>query len=326
MPDADYAAGEGAVAGPGQPTTEPELDGALVVTEASSAPIEAVAVPASGTGEIPLVPVVSRTRIPHLGHALILGVGLLAGLICAAILLFVGVHFHLFGVSDINQAARRMDYNLLTMLCMYVIGFVPVAALMPYMWRRSFAAGIQWNFDAVRQHWKRLVAVGVGIFCIAAVAPILFHFPKTSPIQQMLNSWGAAGMMFVFAVTVAPFFEELVFRGFLLPAFATAVDWSGEKLTGGIAPELGPKDHPRWSVAGMVVGSAITSVLFALLHASQTGHAWGPVVVLWCVSMVLCGVRLAARSVSASMVTHASYNFIVFLVILVGLIRHHPGH
>ena len=130
--------------------------------------------------------------------------------------------------------------------------------------------------------------------------------------------------MFGFAVTLAPFFEEMAFRGFLLPALATAWDWISEKSTGKSARPLAADGHPQWSIPAMIFASILTSLPFALLHADQTGKALGPFLLLITVSLILCAVRLKTRSLAASTLVHASYNFLIFFLMLIstGGFRH----
>jgi membrane protease YdiL (CAAX protease family) len=54
-----------------------------------------------------------------------------------------------------------------------------------------------------------------------------------------------------------------------------------------------------------------------MMHASQIGHAWGAVAMLFCVSVVLCEVRLRLRSVAASTLVHMSYNSALFVAMIV---------
>lgn len=68
----------------------------------------------------------------------------------------------------------------------------------------------------------------------------------------------------------------------------------------------------------MIVGSVLTSVPFALMHAEQTGYSLGPFLLLVCVSMVLCWVRLGTRSLAASVLVHSTYNFLLFSLMLAG--------
>jgi hypothetical protein len=68
----------------------------------------------------------------------------------------------------------------------------------------------------------------------------------------------------------------------------------------------------------MVIASVLTTIPFALLHADQQGHSLGPFLLLVTVSLILCAVRLVTRSLAASTLVHACYNFLIFLTMLVG--------
>ena len=57
---------------------------------------------------------------------------------------------------------------------------------------------------------------------------------------------------------------------------------------------------------------------FAAMHADQQGYALGPFLLLVAISLVLCAVRLRTRSVAASVLVHASYNFLLFSLMLLG--------
>lgn len=265
-------------------------------------------------------------RIPHFGHVLLLLLLLLAGTICSVILALVAVHFHLFGVSTPDQVQESMFYNIGIMGLLYLIAFLPGAAVFPLLWRRRVLEGLQWSgASAIRLRW-RLFGLGVGCAGVALALQSVLHLPRNTPIQQMLNSPQAAWLMFAFGVTAAPLCEEILFRGFLLPSACTAFDWTREKITRTAPPALLPDQHPRWSLPAMIFGAAITSVFFALLHASQTGNAKGVLVMLWSMGMVLSGIRLKTRSLAASTLTHASYNFTLFLMMLIGTHGFHNFH
>ena len=68
----------------------------------------------------------------------------------------------------------------------------------------------------------------------------------------------------------------------------------------------------------MGAASVVTSLLFALLHGDQTGYSLGPFLLLVCVSLVLSWARLGTRSLAASVVVHACYNFILFSFMFLG--------
>lgn len=130
--------------------------------------------------------------------------------------------------------------------------------------------------------------------------------------------------MFAFGVTLAPFCEEIFFRGFLLPSLATAYDWCGERFKHLPPRPLDENAHPQWSLAAMIAASILTSIPFALMHANQQGHSLGPLVAVYAVSLILCAVRLKTRSLAASTIVHACYNFMIFSAMLIstGGFRH----
>ncbi len=68
----------------------------------------------------------------------------------------------------------------------------------------------------------------------------------------------------------------------------------------------------------MVVGSIVTSIPFARMHAAADRLSLGPFLLLVCVSLVLCWVRLCTRSLAASILVHACYNFMLFLFMMFG--------
>ena len=66
----------------------------------------------------------------------------------------------------------------------------------------------------------------------------------------------------------------------------------------------------------MIFGALVVSAPFALMHSAQVGQAWGPLMLLYCVSLILCAVRLATRSLAASTLVHSAYNCMLFTVML----------
>jgi uncharacterized protein len=267
--------------------------------------------------ELPPVPR-REPRVPHFGHVLLMLLLLLAGLICAVIAALIAVHFHAFGVSGFERMQESMAYNLGIMAVMYLAAFGPAAAAFPPLWRKSFLAGLQWCAQTASRFKWRLIGLGLGCAGVALILQSIMHLPRESPIQKMLNTPTAAWLMFAFGVTVAPFCEEVIFRGFLLPSACTALDWTLEKLKRSSPPGLLANGHPKWSFPAMIFGAATTSVLFALMHAAQTSNSKAVFVMLWSMSMVLSTVRLKTRSLAASTLTHATYNFTLFLMVFIG--------
>jgi hypothetical protein len=257
-------------------------------------------------------------RIPHLGHLLLLGGLALIGLIGSSLLTRSALHFHLWGITSVGKAITDVHYTIGSMAILYLITFGAALLVFPLLWNKSLIAGLQWNAGAAMRCSRPLLGAACICFVLALVDEALLPGPANAPIDKLFDSRAAAWLLFAFGVTVAPFFEELIFRGFLLPALCTAYDWSVEKATGRTPPPLNRVGHPDWSVAAMVFGSIATSVPFALMHAEQTAWSLGPFLLLVCVSLVLCWARLAAHSLAASVLVHASYNFLLFTLMLLG--------
>ena len=266
--------------------------------------------------EQPQIPHV--VRIPNFGHLLILAILVIFGWMCAGLLTLGALHFNLYGVSTIQKAVTEIHYTLGSMIAVYLSAFIAALIVFPMLWGKSFFAGIQWNGETALRHSLGLFGAAFLCFLFALVNGLLMPGPDNTPINKIFRAPGAAWLLFAFGITAAPFFEELFFRGFLLPALCTAFDWTSEKIRG--VPSLAPDEngHPQWSLAGMAAASLLTSIPFALMHAEQTGYSLGPFVLLVCVSIVLCWARLSTRSLAASVLVHASYNCLLFSFMLLG--------
>ena len=59
---------------------------------------------------------------------------------------------------------------------------------------------------------------------------------------------------------------------------------------------------------GLVLVVVFTAAGFGLIHAPQLGRAWGPVVVVFVVGLVLTLVRAVTRSVAPGFLMHLAYN------------------
>jgi membrane protease YdiL (CAAX protease family) len=230
----------------------------------------------------------------------------------------LALHFHLFGVSTLLQANTDIRYTLGLQAVAYLFGLGACLVVFPMVWHKGFFDGLQWNGATALRLRRPLFAAAAVCFVLAIIDEVLLPGPEHAPIEQLFQTSTSAWLLFAFGVTFAPFFEEMAFRGFLLPSLCTAWDWSVEKFTGKPAPPLGVNGHPQWSIPAMVVASILTSIPFALMHAEQTAHAVGVFLLLVCVSLVLCCARLAARSLAASVIVHASYNFLLFSLMLLG--------
>jgi uncharacterized protein len=263
-------------------------------------------------------PLYPEERIPHLGHLAILGLLAAFGLIGTMMLVPLALHFHLFGVTSIALAATDYRYALGSQAIQYIITFAGCVVVFPLIWRRPFFEGIHWHGATALERKARLISAAVLCFFVAMINGVLMPGPTNAPIDELFKAPGAAWILFAFGVTLAPFFEEMAFRGFVLPALCTAYDWSIEHFTGAPRRPLDEFDNPQWSLSAMIFASILTSIPFALMHGAQTSWSLGPFLLLIFVSLVLCAVRLRTRSLAASTMVHACYNFMLFSFMLLG--------
>lgn len=262
-------------------------------------------------------PVRRPVRIPHFGHLLLLSLLIFVAFSILVIALALASHLHLFGLQLSAKSATDLGLNLASEGILYLVTFGFSLFVFPMVWNESLFAGLQWHGRVAQSSFWLLLGTASACFGLAILDQVLMPGPANAPIEKMISSPGAAWMMFAFGVTLAPFFEEMFFRGFLLPSLCTACDWVVEVTRHAPPRPLDTNSHPQWSLPAMIIGSVLTSIPFALLHAAQQGHSLGPFLLMIVISMILCAVRLTTRSLAASTLVHASYNFLLFSFMLV---------
>lgn len=293
--------------------------------EANSAPGEFNELPPmleswseNGYGDWPSRELFPRERQPHMGHFAILSALIVVAILIVGLMTRVALGLHWLGVSTPEQAMNDIRYTLGSMALIYVFTLSLATAFFPLVWHKSLFAGVHWNSLGAFHQLKRLFGAACFCFVLAFLSGLLMPSPGDAPIDHIFRTPGAPWALFGFGISFAPFFEEMVFRGFLLPALCTALDWATEQSSGQ-RPRLPFADgHPRWSRPAMIAASVLVSIPFALMHAEQTGYSVGPMVLLVAVSLVLCWARLSTRSLAASVVVHASYNLLIFSLMFIG--------
>ena len=174
-------------------------------------------------------------------------------------------------------------------LIAYVLVFCLMYALVAGVHRQHFFPALRWNWPR-GSGWYLLggLALSVGLQMVARLLPI----PKNLPMDQFFRTPRQAWLLCIFSVTLAPLIEELFFRGFLYPVLARRF--------------------------GMVAGIFLTAVGFASIHGSQLTYAWGPVLIIFTVGLVLTLVRAVTKSVGASILLHMGYNGTIAIAMYVG--------
>jgi hypothetical protein len=259
-------------------------------------------------------PIPAPKRIPNLGHAL------LFVSFTGLILLLLELVAILTGHLNTSQASAATTVHPKLQIAIeagaYAITLLAAWLFYPLAWRRSFLDGLSWNWPVARAQAGKLAGLGLLLGAMMQIVTYYITPPKTLPIDEFFATASDAWLITFFGVIVAPVFEEICFRGFLLPAFAIAYDWLSLPRT--------DEARARWQTTSNLTPGAyafsaiLTSVFFAMLHAQQVARLWAALLVLFSVSLLLTYVRARTQSVAASAIVHSAYNAFVFLTVLIG--------
>jgi membrane protease YdiL (CAAX protease family) len=185
-------------------------------------------------------------------------------------------------------------FGLLVQLVLYGPLLLYIILLLVVHYRLPFWQGIRWKWPAAGTAVKLLFS-GVLLALVVALGSALMPDRKGFPLEKMFSSPSAAYALGAFAVLVAPFMEELIFRGVLFAFF--------ERLAG-----------LRWAVAG-------SAVLFAALHYPEYQGAWTHLGMILLVGIVFSLARAMTGSVAPSFLLHTAYNGTFMMALFLG--THH---
>lgn len=298
-------------------------------------------------------PALRARRIPNFGHMALFAVITLISLLLTQLLAVgIAMGLHLFPHKSLRDMAQDPKLILPSMFLAYFVAAILCILIFTALWKLPFAEGIRWDLAPVARH--RWLLVGIGIILSIAIQALsnFLPIPKELPIDQFFRTPLDVWLVAFFGVFIAPAFEELAFRGFVLPALANTWDFLATRLArrSPVPPEdthfgeegdalrsaagssdavfpvaqstspltaFAPVQDPQWSLPALVFATTLTSICFALLHADQLAHAWAPLGVLFCVSVILCIIRLRFRSLAASALVHACYNGTIFAMLFI---------
>jgi uncharacterized protein len=214
-------------------------------------------------------------------------------LVTAGAFVFVGTI-----AAVIFMAAHRgqqLDPKAIATNVFFVIPteFVIYAVILGFMvllvWtrhRRSLFEAVGWNMPD-RRGLMLAAFTGVGLALVSDIGEAVLNrwIPKSLPIAEFFKDRPSALLLAAFAILVAPFMEEMLFRGFLYPTLA------------------------RWT--GPTLSVLITAAFFTGLHGAQLGYSWAALLPIFIVGTTLTIARVATRSVARCVFIHMTYNFVL---------------
>jgi CAAX protease family protein len=197
------------------------------------------------------------------------------------------------GISPEAAEQRMLKVVLpLVILVSHAVGWSALAWLLVRRYRIGLLAGLR--LQGLRRF--RIVRVFVAGMSLQVVSVVLgFLFPPPEPfVNPMLRfvafgPWAVA-LLFVMAGIMAPFLEEALFRGVLLPALRNRM--------------------------GFVPAALLVTALFTGLHAVQTGGYVPALAAIAIVGYLLAWLREASGSLWPSVLFHMGFNFTALLPVL----------
>jgi hypothetical protein len=147
--------------------------------------------------------------------------------------------------------------------------------------RLPFWESLKWRRAGGRTVWRFFLA-GIVLAMFIQLAPPLLPDRDDFPLRKLFSSPESGYAIAVFAILIAPFMEELIFRGVFFAFF--------EQLVG-----------VRLAVLG-------TAALFAALHVPEYWGAWNHVMLITVVGLAFSLARGLTGSVAPSYILHVAYN------------------
>jgi uncharacterized protein len=194
------------------------------------------------------------------------------------LLVVLPAHRALYPKLPLMDILQIPDVILLVQVLAYVAVFGFIYSLLRAR-SGAFWKPVRWNWPA--RSWAGFLVLGALLYFALMGLGQLLPIPKHLPIDRFFQNARAAMLISLLSVTLAPFMEELFFRGLLYPVLARRM--------------------------GVPLAVFLTGAAFGLLHGAQLKYSWA-VLIIFLVGIVLTVVRAVTKSVAASFLVHAGYN------------------
>jgi len=227
------------------------------------------------------------------------GLGILFGVIAGFVLMFkaafdAGLHHR--ALPDARAVMQALMANPDTRVVFIVATIAAAAAVMILLIRQFWR--VQWSradlpgfgFTPPAKKHAYLIAVLLGAAVLLLGGPLTHLLAGHQQVNQDVSvlagnvSIGMRLLLALLVVCVAPFVEELVFRGVLLSGFAS-----------------------RMPIGWAMLASA---AVFGCVHLPDFKFAWYPVPALVILGLASAWLRVRTRSLWPSITLHATNNFI----------------
>lgn len=232
---------------------------------------------------LPPAPATER-EAPFWGYQdllLLIGLAVPSVIAAAAFVMIVAV--------AVGHAGRSAATVLGVQFLAYGFWFLGLYALLKLRYGRPFWQSLAWRRPA--GGLGGFLVKGAVLALVVALLGAALRTPDIDmPIKELLRDKASVVLVGVFAVTLGPLCEELIFRGFLQPLLARSLG-------------------AAWAIP-------LTAALFAIPHGPQYAWSWQHVVLITLAGSAFGWVRHRTGSTLAATVMHASYNFVFFVALV----------
>lgn len=221
---------------------------------------------------------------------MVAGFFLLSSFFFALLAFLIASGMPMFKARTSAQILGDIRVAVLAQIAAYLATFWFVYRMIARHYGVPFLEGIRWAWPKAK--WIVYLVAGVALAYAITGLQAIVPMPAEVPLDKFLKTTIGVWVLAIFGSLLAPFAEEVFFRGLLFPALARKTS--------------------------AVFSIVVTSFLFALLHGSQLGWSWGPLLLLFAVGATLTIVRAFTGSVASSSLVHVSYNLTLFIFLYVG--------
>ncbi|TAM80901.1 MAG: CPBP family intramembrane metalloprotease [Acidobacteria bacterium] len=212
-------------------------------------------------------------------------------LVAANFFVFVGYAF-LKPLVHWTVPTQNLQTNVTFILTLQLVWYMLLLAYIYFFltlyYKTSFLSALKWKKLSPHNTIRYLLG-GTALSLVVVIIPPLLPEGKSYPLEKMFNSPASAYAIAAFAVLVAPFMEELLFRGLLFAFF---------------------EKH-----GGLTFAIVATAILFAGLHVPEYWGAWNNVIMILVVGLTFSIVRGLTGSLTPSFILHLAYNGTLMLLL-----------
>jgi uncharacterized protein len=168
---------------------------------------------------------------------------------------------------------------------------IPIAMLFRYKYDQTLRRALR--LETTRGQAAPSFAAGLVVAILVLALAAALRMPEMhNPMQDLMDDPKAAVWVAIFAVSIGPLSEEILFHGLLQPVAIRS--------------------------AGVIGGILITAIPFALLHGTQYAWSWRHILLILVAGSSFGWWRVRTQSTGAATLMHAGYNSVLVVGFLIG--------